>query len=224
MAAKRFNFYKDASSGFYRVQLNSPQNNIYQQVNIVEAASANIDFNSLALSGNFEVFSPFAFANTRPTADFGANRKYLRDANISSWNYCNVYGVSDWGTQSAMNASFFGFSYVLDLRNFNGYRSRMGPFARYAKALSGGKGQYLPTGWDGSKAANCANEPLPAAIASAVGVVNNPGLDNPKTLDIRTIFHLNSMKALEHAINYIYLKRTLDVLPGEPSRILRPLE
>ena len=166
------------------------KSSVYTAVNVFEFQSSAIDYSTMSLSG------PYTYQGG--------------SGNYTGQTYGNQTGVSEWGYGADMNVSPFAYMYaVADLTNWNGYQSTQGPVQAYidaekSKALS--NTLYIPTITNAQ--GKWVYEYVDSARRAKLGyMVNFGGGFSNATNDerINTHFFLNSLKAFEHMISFLYL-------------------
>lgn len=117
--------------------------------------------------------------------------------------YLGIRGVCEWGMGADYNISPFAYLHVNDKYNSNGYQSVNGPYFYFIlsqdRKLNSGK-LYLPPVIEGGKTSY---KTLHWARQAPIGLMLNPSVSEDTR--INTHFFLNSMKAFEHLVSYLYL-------------------
>ncbi len=186
-------FNRDNIPSEFRI-LGANRSAVYTLTNVFEFQSSLIDFNTMSMRGSYT---------------YKDSSRVTRTGNYSGQNYGNQTGVGEWGYGADMNVSPFAYMYVSDLYNSNGYRSTQGPIQAYidaerAKAVA--NKLYLPTlpnsSGNGSYSFVDASKGVDIAF-----MVNFGGGVTSASSDVRlnTHFFLNSLKAFEHMVGYLYL-------------------
>lgn len=161
----------------------------YNLVNCFEANSRFINFDTMTLQGDF--------VSKQPT--------YLPSGAFEKLTYLGQSGVSEWGFGADFNISPLAYLYINDRFNSNRYRSTDSPLARYSqcqKTKLANNTLYLPPTQDYSKEwsyialGSTYQAPIGQPLAQSV-VLSDEAKAN-------THFFVNSMKAFEHLVSFLY--------------------
>lgn len=160
---------------------------IYNLVNAFEGTAKSIDFGMMQYTGTF--------TDLKPTSE-----PIFRSNNWRDIEHQGRKGVTEWGMGPEYHAGAMTYMYVNDLYNYNGYRSSTGPIAWFIRAndtLMSQKKLYLAP-----KIGTTTQGRLTSTHDRRVGYPMNK-TDNPMLEN--THFMLNSFKAFEHVVSYLFV-------------------